>query len=531
MLAFRKKQHLISICFCEVARRGAVSRKHIYMDKKTRLLIVEDERIVAMDLRHRLERFGYEVVDMVASGKAAMEAVEAHHPDMVLMDIRIQGDMDGIETAGLLHKKYDIPHIYLTAHRDGETISRAKHTEPFGYLLKPFNDREIQTTIEMAVYKHEMSLKLKQSELKFRSLIQNSNDLIALINDNGVFQYVSPSVERILGYEENELNGKDVSAFLDEESKTALDDFMDSVNASAKASALSMELRFMHKQKGYVFLDVVGSAFQVEGMPKGIVLNARDVTDRKRVQIELMQAKNKAEEMNRLKSTFLSNISHEIRTPLTGILGFASILEAELEDEQHRYMVENITRSGLRLLETMDAVLDLALIEATRIEMVEDTVQLSREVQQAVRLVASLAVEKSLRIKVIARNEPESILLDQRLLGQVLNNVVGNAIKFTEKGSVTITIDTVTTMENGERARWAAIEVKDTGVGISEEFLPRIFDEFKQESSGTTRKYEGAGIGLHIAKRFMDMMGARIEVESKLGVGSVFTLLFPIEEN
>jgi len=261
------------------------------------------------------------------------------------------------------------------------------------------------------------------------------------------------------------------------------------------------------------------------------VLNARDITDRKRDQMELVQAKNKAEEMNRLKSTFLSNISHEIRTPLTGILGFASILESELEDEQHLHMIRNITRSGLRLLETMDAVLDLALIEATRIEMVEDTVQLSTEVQQAVRLVATLAVEKSLRIKVLAKNEPQQLRLDQRLLGQVLNNVIGNAIKFTEKGSVTITIDTVTETEKGHRMRWAVVEVKDTGIGISEDFLPRIFDEFKQESTGSTRKYEGAGIGLHIAKRFLDMMGARVEVQSKLGAGTTFTMFFPIEDD
>ncbi|KPQ01024.1 MAG: two component signal transduction system hybrid histidine kinase / response regulator with PAS senso [Bacteroidetes bacterium HLUCCA01] len=501
------------------------------MDKKTRLLIVEDERIVAMDLRHRLERFGYEVVDMVASGTAAMQAVEQHHPDMVLMDIRIQGEMDGIETAGELHRRFDIPHIYLTAHRDGETINRAKHTEPFGYLLKPFNDREIQTTIEMAVYKHEMSLKLKQSELKFRSLIQNSNDIIALLGENGEINFVSPSSFRVLGYTDEELIGTDIARHLDEPSRQKLDEFLESLQQAAEPHALSMELRFLHKQKGYVFLDVVGSLFRVEGMDSGVVLNARDITDRKRDQMELVQAKNKAEEMNRLKSTFLSNISHEIRTPLTGILGFASILESELEDEQHLHMIRNITRSGLRLLETMDAVLDLALIEATRIEMVEDTVQLSTEVQQAVRLVATLAVEKSLRIKVLAKNEPQQLRLDQRLLGQVLNNVIGNAIKFTEKGSVTITIDTVTETEKGHRMRWAVVEVKDTGIGISEDFLPRIFDEFKQESTGSTRKYEGAGIGLHIAKRFLDMMGARVEVQSKLGAGTTFTMFFPIEDD
>jgi PAS domain S-box-containing protein len=503
------------------------------MENSTRLLIVEDERIVAMDLKHRLERFGYKVVDMVANGKDAIASVETHMPDIVLMDIRIQGDIDGIQTAGILHERFDIPHIYLTAHRDDETIGRAKHTEPYGYLLKPFNDREIQTTIEMAVYKNQMRVKLKQSELKFRSLIQNSNDVIALIDTEGVFRFVSPSVHRVFGYTEKELEGSNIRDYLDDESLQTMDSFSSEViNDGSMAEPQRMELRFLHAQKGYVFLEVVGSVFDVEGLEKGIVLNARDITDRKRVQIELMQARQKAEEMNRLKSTFLSNISHEIRTPLTGILGFASILESELEDEQHLAMIETISKSGVRLLETMDAVLDLALIEAEKIEMIEEPIQLSHEVQQAVRMVATLAVEKSLRVKVIARSEPESIMLDQRLLGQVLNNIIGNAIKFTDKGSVTITIDMLTEMNQvtGERDRWATIQIKDTGIGIDPRFLPRIFDEFKQESSGNSRKYDGAGIGLHISKRFLDMMGARINVESEVGKGTVVTLYFPLED-
>lgn len=502
------------------------------MDKKTRLLIVEDERIVAMDLRQRLERFGYEVVDIAASGKKAVELVEEHHPDMVLMDIRIQGDMDGIQTAGMLRDRFDMPHIYITAHRDDETIGRAKHTEPFGYLLKPFNDREIQTTIEMAVHKHEMSLKLKQSERKFRSLIQNSNDVIALLDHNGVFQFASPSVGRIFGYTPDKLEGEEISTFLNDESITLYTNITEIFVDLPDIDPKTIEIQFRHADKGYVYLEAVVSTFRVEGMPEGIVLNARDISERKRTEMELVQARNKAQEMNRLKSSFLSNISHEIRTPLTGILGFASILESELEDEDQCSMVETISRSGMRLLDTMDAVLDLALIEATRIEKVEETVVLSEEVGQSVRMVATLAVEKSLRIKVVVKNEPESIYLDKRLLGQILNNVIGNAIKFTDKGAVTITLDIINEVseKTGDRGKWVTIEVKDTGIGINEKFLPMIFDEFKQESTGNTRKYEGAGIGLHIAKRFLDILDARVTVQSKVGVGTSFLMLFPIRK-
>jgi signal transduction histidine kinase len=151
-------------------------------------------------------------------------------------------------------------------------------------------------------------------------------------------------------------------------------------------------------------------------------------------------------------------------------------------------------------------------------------------VQQAVRMLATLAVEKSIRIKVVSKSEPESVLLDRRLLGQILNNVIGNAIKFTDRGSVIITIDAINDFneESGERAQYVSVEVKDTGIGIEESFLPYIFDEFKQQSSGNNRRYEGAGIGLNIAKRMLALLGARVEVQSKVGVGTTFLMKFPV---
>lgn len=498
------------------------------MEEKARLLIVEDERIVAMDLRQRLQRFNYKVIDIVSTGEAAIRAVEEHKPDLVLMDIQIQGDMDGIQTSAILHKRYNTPHIYLTAHRDDDTINRAKHTEPYGYLLKPFNDMEVQTTIEMAIYKHKMRLELQLSELRFRSYIQNSSDIVVTVNTSGVIEYVSPSVDRVLGYETDEVLGERMASFLHPDDKEAVALFLKEREAGTAMDR--REVRAQHADSGWVYLEIIGTAIDIDGLPKGVVLNIRDITERKRIEMELIQAKVRAEEMNRLKSTFLSNISHEIRTPLTGILGFASILESELDDQAHLDMVFNITRSGLRLLETMDAVLDLALIESARVVIENEPLRMSVEVQQAVRMLASMAVEKSIRIKVVARNEPDAMLIDRRLLGQILNNVIGNAIKFTEKGSVIITIDTLNEFNeiSGERGQYVQVEVKDTGIGIEESFLPFIFDEFKQQSSGNNRKFEGTGIGLNIAKRMLGLLNARVDVQSKQGVGTTFTMKFPL---
>lgn len=511
------------------------------MQAKSRLLIVEDERIVAMDLSRRLQNLHHEVVGIVSNGPDVFKAVEEHQPDLVLMDIQIQGEMDGIEAAAILREKYHIPHMFLTAYRDEKTVDRAKRTDPDGYILKPFNDRDIQLNLEIALYKGKIRNELRLSELKFRTLIQNSSDIITVINTDGSIEFSSPSVKRILGYMPEHLKGKLVSEFIHPDNIALLTSIIKRVNyqksngESDKKNNVSNEpifqdeFRFKHADNGWVYLEVIGSIIEIDELPRSVVLNARDITDRKRIEQELIQAKNKAEEMNRLKSTFLSNVSHEIRTPLTGILGFASILESELEGD-HLFMAESISKSGQRLLQTMEAVIDLAMIESNKIEVEFEPVILSDEVQQSIRLLTGLAYEKNLRMKVVAKNEPDQIMTDPRLLGQILNNIVGNAIKFTETGSVTITIDQIFEhTDNGAgRKSFATISVKDTGVGIQPEFIPYLFDEFKQESSGNTRKYEGTGIGLSIAKRMAGLIDGEIIVESTPGKGSVFTIKLPV---
>lgn len=512
------------------------------MSEKKRLLIVEDERIVAMDLRRRLEKMGHEVVTSVARGDAALQAVADHMPELVLMDIRIEGDMDGIDTAAIIHDRFHIPHIFLTAHSDQATIDRAKQTDPDGYILKPFTDRDIALNIEIAEQRARFRNDLRLSELKFRSLIQNSSDLIIEINELGQIVFCSPQVHRLLGYEVEHVIGQKLGSFVRDTDLNKLrrlleqhgfsqaielmNPKMGKTNRDPSPDAFSQEFEFKHAELGWTYLDIQASKMDISELPKSVILTCRDISDRKRFETELMQAKVKAEEMNRLKSAFLSNISHELRTPLTGILGFASILETELDGEQLE-MAQSITKSGQRLLDTMESVIDLALMESNKIDVEPTSVVISEVLQQVVRMLTGLAFEKNLRIKIIARNEPESVETDRRLLAQVLHNIISNAIKFTDKGGVQITIDQSLDQVGADRIPVVLIHVKDTGIGIGEEFIPYIFDEFKQESSGNTRKYEGTGLGLSIAKRMIGLLNGEITVQSKVNSGTTFTVKLP----
>ena len=163
----------------------------------TRLLVVEDESIVAMDIKHRAEGLGYDVLGIAASGEEAIKKTEENQPDLVLMDIVLKGKMDGVQAAQEIRERFDIPVVYLTAYSDEKTLSRAKLTGPFGYIIKPFEDRELHSAIEVALYKHKMDSKLRESEEKYRMLFQSSPNPIMLIDSEGKIVYNNEKAEEM----------------------------------------------------------------------------------------------------------------------------------------------------------------------------------------------------------------------------------------------------------------------------------------------------------------------------------------------
>jgi CheY-like chemotaxis protein len=246
--------------------------------------------------------------------------------------------------------------------------------------------------------------------------------------------------------------------------------------------------------------------------------------ERTQAKEELIKAKDEAEEMNRLKTSFLANMSHELRTPMVGILGYTEILKKEIADPELREMSGEIFNSANRLLGTLNLILDLSKIEANKSEIKPTETNIGEITVNQVKCFEELARKKNLYLKTIIVDEHIYALLDERIFRQVINNLVSNAIKFTDKGSITVIVDK---KQSGSK-EGVAITVIDSGIGIPQESQQLIFEEFRQVSEGLDRVFEGSGLGLSITKRFVELMNGEISVESEVGKGSVFTVRFPL---
>ena len=366
---------------------------------------------------------------------------------------------------------------------------------------------------------------LAQSEARFRALVQRSSDLVVVLDRQARLSYVSPAVRGLLGHDPDRLLGRDAFTLVHPDDRGAARAHLtDRLAEGAQDGATPVELRLRHAEGHFVYAEGVGAALYHDPAVGGLVLNLRDVTERKRAQAVLVQAKRQAEEVAHLKSTFLANMSHEIRTPLTAILGFSDILSDEVTDPEQREFVDLIARSGRRLMDTLNSVLDLARLEAGRGDLACRPARLAEAADEAATLMGPAAAERGLTLRAVIEAPDAVAAIDDAAFARILHNLVGNALKFTETGGVTIRVCVGT----GVHAGRAVVRVEDTGQGIDAEFLPRLFGEFEQESAGMERTHEGAGLGLAISRQLVERMDGTIDVESEKGRGTTFTLSFPL---
>ncbi|KAB1064843.1 sensor histidine kinase [Salibacter halophilus] len=249
----------------------------------------------------------------------------------------------------------------------------------------------------------------------------------------------------------------------------------------------------------------------------------RDITEMKGIRKELIEAKERAEEMNKLKSSFLANMSHEVRTPINGILGLTEIIEETDDLSQLKEYSEMIRESGTRLLNTINSILHLSQMEASSGNFDLNEIELNNFVKSNVNLFTMPAQKKNIKLTFEPHNKDAKVLGDESMIDQILNNLIGNAIKFTDDGEVKVSISEKTR----RKKLFYQIAVSDTGIGVSEDFLPRIFNEFEQESSGYARKFQGSGLGLAICKKYTELLGGTIKAESKKGEWTRFIVQLP----
>ena len=268
--------------------------------KTIQILVVEDERIVADDIKMSLQRLGYLVSGMTSSGEEAVKKAEEIHPDLVLMDIVLEGKMDGVESASIIRYRFDIPVVYLTAYSDKKTLERAKVTEPFGYILKPFKDRDLYTTIEMALYTHKMGNMLKESDERFHRLIENAHDAVYIIAPYG-FQYANPAFEKLTGWKKEELRNSKFNFWniVHPDDKKLV---MEKTKKGGKEEQSSYEFRIISKdgEERIVEANSVSIGKKKEAKEMGII---RDITVRRMAEEELKKS------IERLQKTFEDTIN------------------------------------------------------------------------------------------------------------------------------------------------------------------------------------------------------------------------------
>ncbi len=265
--------------------------------------------------------------------------------------------------------------------------------------------------------------------------------------------------------------------------------------------------------------------FNTKGRLAGLVGIIMDLTERKKVEDELLSAKEAAEAATRAKSEFLANMSHEIRTPMNAVIGITGLLLEDTLTSEQRDDVETIRKSGEALLTIIDDILDLSKIEAGKMELENQPLHLGSCIETSLNLEAVKATEKGLNLAyVIDENVPKDLIADPSRLQQVLVNLINNAVKFTDKGEIVISVSSQPV--DGCRCHEIHFAVKDTGIGIPEDKMSRLFKSFSQIDMSTTRKYGGTGLGLAISKRLVEMMGGEIWAESEEGMGSTFHLRF-----
>lgn len=362
----------------------------------------------------------------------------------------------------------------------------------------------------------QVSEALRESEERFRAIFDTAEDSIFIKDRSLRYIQVNPAMEKLFGLPATELIGKtDIDLF-----GTVAGAMINKIDLCVLSGEITREEQMLPVNGRPTTFHAIKVPMQnSSGEIIGICGIARDISEQKRAEDNLKAAKEAADAGTRAKSEFLANMSHEIRTPMNAIIGMTELLlETETNPDQKDY-VETIRSSGETLLTIINDILDLSKIEGGKMELESQPFDLKSCIDESLNLVAAEASKKRVKLSyAIDDNAPKLIMGDLTRLCQILINLLNNAVKFTDEGEVTIA---VSSQQNG-KSHEIHFAVKDTGIGIPEDKMARLFQPFSQVDASTTRKYGGTGLGLAISKRLIEMMGGKMWVESQLGKGSTF---------
>jgi PAS domain S-box-containing protein len=501
-----------------------------------KILIVEDEKIVAKDIHNRLRSFGYEVTAIVSTGEEAIQKAIETKPDLALLDIRLHGETDGVLVAEQIRDRLHIPVVYLTAYADAETLRRAKLTEPFGYLVKPFGERELHSTIEIALHRHAMERRLQESEQWLRTTLMSIGDGVIAVDVEERVRSINHVAAELTGWPEEEAVSWPVSEVFNiiNEDRTPVEDMP--VTKAIREGVFTGNIKFILITKTGLEIPVEDGAAPIrdeKGQITGAVVVFRDIREQRRHEEERERSlareqamRAEAERLLRLKDEFLATLSHELRTPLHMISGWTQHLQRDnLDADGTARALENIQRNIYAQTQIIDDLLDVSAIIMGKLRLSMQIVDADDCLREALGAVRPTAEAKGIELEYLPDPGAAFVMADPARLQQIAWNLLSNAIKFTDRGGrVKLRL-----RENGGQI---AISVSDTGCGIAPEFLPHVFDRFSQADSSIRRTQGGLGLGLAIVRYLTEMHGGVVKAESAgAGRGATFTVWLPAATN
>ncbi len=508
--------------------------------KKIDILAVDDreENLLAIESILDLDEIN---LAKALSGNEALSLMFDYDFALVLLDVQMPG-MDGFETAELMRgsdKTRHIPIIFITAiNKEKKHIFKGYDAGAVDYLFKPFEPdillskvnvfidlyrqrntledltRKLENTISELILSREQ---LKLSEEKYKDIFENANEGIFILKKNKII-YNNPKTEEILNGNVGMSLNRDLMTYVHPEFRRVLQrEHFDRLKKQNHDQRMAIKIICGSEDIKWVDINSVSIFWEGE---QALLNFISDISERKQAEEDIRKAKNLAEQASRTKSEFLANMSHEIRTPLNGIIGMTElVLMSTLSDEQ-KERIEAVKYSGESLLDIINDILDISKIEARKLELDPVKFSLREVIEKVMRPLASKTAIKNIELILdIQHKLYDTFIGDPVRLRQILFNLLGNAIKFTEEGEVKLAVAAVDETKESVKL---AFSIADTGIGIPEEKMGNLFQAFSQADNSTSRRFGGTGLGLVISKSLVAMMGGEISVSSTEGQGSIF---------
>jgi len=504
------------------------------------ILVVEDNRdhfeLISRAILRELPDAEILHADSATTSRALLRDIQ---PDLILLDYSLP-DRNGLELLRELKKDgCSAPVLMVTGQGDEKVAVEALKSGAADYMIKSQNYlTTLPATVQNVLEQARVRIRLKEQELYYRDLVENASDCIYLLDETGKIRLVNRAGTKLLGYKKRELLGKHFSFLFEEKQYRRLISKVIGPRRVLRLDHYETQIRSKTGEKIPVEVSVIpvrqgGRVIGYQGIVRDIRERLQLEQERRRrneelerMNRELRESNRRLQELDSMKTQFVSNVSHELRTPLNAILGYAELLKEGLYGkiaQPQQEALDRIISSGSHLLNLINQLLDFALIQNKRLKIFKEPCSIYSIAEAALNTVRPSAEEKGLTLRKDIPADLPRIVADGRKLFQVMLNLLSNAIKFTEKGDILLRIR--------QKNSYIEVTVHDTGIGIDQSDFQKIFEDFQQVSGGMSRKYEGAGLGLSLARHYVQMHGGKIWVESKPGRGSVFHFTVPMENH